>query len=224
VIAVQGMTPPMSCCTPAGYRTIFGTKAAERDARRYRRQGLTGSARWLFDVLTADGVGNRSVLEVGGGVGNLQIELLKAGADRTANVEIVDTYEDIARSLVAEHGLAGRVQRRVDDFAQHPDRAPNADIVIMHRVICCYPDAAALVTAACAHAHDRVAITIPREAWWTRFGLSTMNAWLRLRRIGFRAYVHKAGPMLDLAAAHGFHARHHERGPLWESHILQRVP
>jgi len=24
----------MSCCTPAGYRTIFGSKTAEREARR----------------------------------------------------------------------------------------------------------------------------------------------------------------------------------------------
>ena len=30
----------MNCCTPTGYRTIFGTKTVERDARRYRRKGL----------------------------------------------------------------------------------------------------------------------------------------------------------------------------------------
>jgi hypothetical protein len=213
----------MSCCTPAGYRTIFGTKTAERDARRYRRKGLTGSARWLFDALTTHGVGNTSVLEVGGGIGNLQIELLEAGADHAANVELIDTYETTAHTLITEHNLDGRTERLIADFAQHPDWAPNADVVIMHRVICCYPDPAALITAACAHAHDRIAITIPRETWWIKLGFTTMNAWLRLRRIGFRAYVHPPVPMLELAAARGFHPTHHQRGPLWESHILQHA-
>jgi magnesium-protoporphyrin O-methyltransferase len=77
----------MNCCTPTGYRTIFGAKTVQRDARRYRRKGLTGSAGWLRDALSEDGVSERSVLEVGGGIGSLQIELLEAGASHATNVE-----------------------------------------------------------------------------------------------------------------------------------------
>ena len=80
------------------------------------------------------------MLEVGGGIGSLQIELLEAGADHAANVEIIDSYETTARSLIAEHDLEARAERLIADFAQHPERAPAADVVIMHRVICCYPD------------------------------------------------------------------------------------
>jgi len=58
----------MNCCTPTGYRTIFGAKTVQRDARRYRRKGLTGSAGWLRNALSEDGVTERSVLEVGGGI------------------------------------------------------------------------------------------------------------------------------------------------------------
>jgi hypothetical protein len=218
---IWNLTGHVNCCTPTGYRTIFGTKTAERDARRYRRKGLTGSARWVFQALTGDGVNEASLLEVGGGIGNLQIELLKAGADHAANVEIIDSYETTAQALIAEHNLDGHTERFIADFAQHPDRVPDADVVIMHRVICCYPDPAALIIEACARAHDRVAITIPRESWWVRLGFSTMNAWLRLRRIAFRGYVHPPAPMLELAASRGFHPTRHQRGRLWESHILQ---
>ena len=38
----------MSCCTPAGYGTVFAANAARRDARRFRRRGLHGSARGLI--------------------------------------------------------------------------------------------------------------------------------------------------------------------------------
>ena len=129
----------MNCCTPTGYRTIFGAKTVERDARRYRRKGLTGSAQWLFDTLNSNGVSDASVLEVGGGIGSLQIELLKAGAAHTANVEIIDSYETTARTLITDHNLDARVERHIGDFAQPPDQAAPADIVIMHRVICCTP-------------------------------------------------------------------------------------
>ena len=130
------------------------------------------------------------MLEVGGGIGSLQIELLEAGASHATNVEIIDSYEATARSLIAEHGLEARVERHIADYAQHPDHTPAADIVIMHRVICCYPDPDTLTSAACSRARDRVAITIPRETRWVKLGFRSMNAWLRLRRIAFRGYVH----------------------------------
>jgi hypothetical protein len=211
----------VNCCTSAGYRAIFGRKAVERDARRYRRKGLTGSAGWILHVLGDDGVAGRSVLEVGGGIGSLQIELLEAGASHATNVEIIDSYEATARSLIAQHGLEARVERHVADYAQHPEHIPAADIVIMHRVICCYPDPDALTAAACSRARDRIAITLPREAWWVRLAFWGMNAWLRLRRIAFRGYVHRHAQILEVATTHGFHASHHASGPVWESFILQ---
>jgi SAM-dependent methyltransferase len=212
----------MTCCTPTGYRTIFGEKAAEREARRYRRKGLTGSARWLLHALTDAGVSEASVLEIGGGIGALQIELLNAGAAHATNVEIIDTYEATAAALIAEHGIGGQVERQIADFAEHADMTPTADIVIMHRVICCYPNPDALMTAACDQTRDRVAITIPRQAWWVKLGFATMNAWFRLRRIAFQAYVHPPDSILEVAASRDFHTTHHERESFWESIVLQQ--
>ncbi len=195
----------------------------ERDARRYRRKGLTDSAGWILQVLGDDGVADRSVLEVGGGIGSLQIELLEAGASHATNVEIIDSYEATARSLIAERDLEARVERHIADYAQHPEHNPAADIVIMHRVICCYPDPDTLTAAACSRARDRVAITIPRDTPWVKLGFWGMNACLRLRRIAFRGYVHPQARILEVANSHGFHATHHLRGALWESLILQHA-
>jgi methyltransferase family protein len=212
----------MSCCNPSGYDSVFGTKFAERDARRFRRKGLPASARWLRDRLAAGGVEGRTVLEIGGGVGGLQIELLDAGATRSTNVELVDSYETPAESLLAERGLSDRVERRVGDFAQNDEGVPPADIVVMHRVLCCYPDADRLVTAACSHARDRIAITIPRRTWWTRAAMWAANAWMWLRRIAFRAYVHRPNDIERAARSHGFHVDQSARGVFWENTILLR--
>lgn len=213
----------MRCCTPSGYRTIFGSKAAEREARRYRRRGLPGSARWLADSLVGAGIRERSVLEVGGGVGGLQIELLEAGAARTMNVEIIDTYERAAEALIAEHDLGGRVERRIADFGAVAAETPPADLVVLHRVICCYPDADVLMDSACASARERVAVTIPRESAWIRLGVTVINGWLRLRRIGFRTFVHPLDPMLAVAGRRGFRVAERQHGTVWQSFILERV-
>src|SRR5690242_15766148 len=105
------------CCTPRGYRRVFSEKSARAEARRYRRKGLDATSRRIFDVLRAQGVEGRTVLEVGGGIGALQIELLKAGAERAVSVELTPTYEEVAAELLEQNGLSDRVERRVADFA-----------------------------------------------------------------------------------------------------------
>jgi hypothetical protein len=213
----------VSCCTPAGYESFFGPQV-ERDVRRYRRKGLTATAAWLRDALVQEGVADSSVLEIGGGIGAIQIELLEAGAARAENLEMVPSYEAAARELVTQRGLEERVGRSLGDVVADPGVATPADIVVMHRVICCYPDAAGLIGAACDKARERIAITIPRESWWVRLEFGAMNAWLRLRRVAFRAYVHPVGPMLEAAGAHGFHPTDRTSGALWESVILRCAP
>lgn len=212
----------MSCCTPTGYRTIFGPKTVDRDVRRYAKKGLLPSARWVLEGLRAPALTGRSVLEIGGGIGDLQLELLRAGAAHATNIELIDTYETAAGRLIAERGFGQQIDRRIGDFALDADTAPTADIVVMHRVVCCYPDPDALVAAACEHGTDQVAITVPRESWWVKLGFATMNAWLRLRRIGFRGYVHPVERMTAVAANHGFHLTHEQRGGVWTSMILGR--
>src|SRR5258708_33807251 len=81
------------CCTPSGYRWIFSRKSAESQARRYRRKGLDATSARLFDVLRRRDLQGLTVLEVGGGIGDLQLQLLKAGAPRPARSAAHPTHE-----------------------------------------------------------------------------------------------------------------------------------
>ena len=51
------------------------------------------------------------MLDVGGGVGPLHLELLRRGAARATSVELVDSYDAEADALARELRLAGRVTR-----------------------------------------------------------------------------------------------------------------
>jgi SAM-dependent methyltransferase len=186
------------CCTPSGYRKIFGERTARRDARKYRRRGLDRAARLIVGFLTERGVDGDSVLEVGGGVGAIQLELLKAGAARTTNVELSPEYEQYASELLGDDT---RVERRIGDFVADASEIPAADDVVLHRVVCCYPDVEALVGAAASHARRRLVLSFPHDTPLFRAGSAIFNAFLALTRTEFRTFVH--GHATIVGAAEG---------------------
>ncbi len=210
------------CCTPRDCGRFFNRRVAARDARRYRQRGLTGTARRLADL--AGDVRGASVLDVGGGVGAIELELLQAGADRATNVELSPGYEQEARALLAERGLLDRVDRRIADFVSAADSIEPHDIVVMHRVVCCYPHADALVDTAAARASRRLVLTYPQERWIVRLGGRVLNVFLRLSGTDFRTYVHPIEQMVAAARRNGLELETREpHGLVWESAAFARV-
>jgi 2-polyprenyl-3-methyl-5-hydroxy-6-metoxy-1,4-benzoquinol methylase len=212
----------MGCCSGKGCDEFFDERAARRDARRYGRKGLDGTARRTVELVRSRGIEGKTVLEVGGGVGAIQLELLRAGAKRTVNVELSPAYEPYATELLRASSLEGHVDRCVLDFAERAEELDSADVVVLHRVVCCYPDYETLVGAAADHTRGQLLLTFPRESWWVRIGLGTINCLERLRRNSFRVYLHAPAAMLDVASAHGLETATRERGPLWEIVSFER--
>jgi magnesium-protoporphyrin O-methyltransferase len=206
----------MPACCSSDYRRFFNRKFAARDLRRYRARGLTGTERDL--VTLCHEVDSATVLEVGGGIGALQLELLEAGAAAATNVELSGAYEDAAAEL-----FAGRaVERRVGDFVAAD--VPEHDVVLMHRVVCCYPDVDALVGAAASRTRRTLALTYPQQRVWIRAGLQVVNVWLRLRGCGFRTYVHPVARIDGAAERKGLRLeRRLRRGLFWESAAYGRT-
>ena len=203
------------CCSPKGYRWVFSERMAQADARRYRRKGLDSTSRRIVDFLKAQGVEGRTVLEVGGGIGAIQLELLKAGAAHAVSVELTPTYEDVARQLVEEAGLAQRVERKVMDFAQAAAEVDAADVVIMNRVICCYPDMPRLAGAAADHARRLLVMSYPKRAWWTIAGLAIANWILWATRREFHIFLHRPAQIVATSERHGLRPVLDDRGFLW---------
>jgi magnesium-protoporphyrin O-methyltransferase len=206
----------MNCCSAKGCDEFFTERVARRDSARYRRSGIDGNARRVLDFVREHGIDGSTVLEVGGGVGAIQLELLRAGAAHAENVELSPAYEPYATELLQEAGLEGRVERHLLDFASQGDEVQPADVVILHKVVCCYPDYEALVGAAAVHAKHQLLLTFPRESWWMRLGLSAANLIERVRRRTFRVYVHPPAAMIAVARSNGLEPIARHRGRIWE--------
>jgi hypothetical protein len=206
------------CCRAPGAEP-FTERAARRDARRFRRRGLDPTAARLAELADVDAA---TVLEVGGGVGGLQIELLRRGAIRATNVELSPAYEEAAAELLREAGFAERVDRRIGDFTGTGEEVPPADVVVMHRVVCCSPDVDGLVGAGAEHARARLALSYPRITWWLRAAARAVNTGARLFRWRWRFYLHRPASIAAVAARHGLRPVHNERGRLWEIAAFDR--
>ena len=138
-------------------------------------------------------------------------------------MELSDGYEEAAAELLAERAHGDRVERRIGDFVTDAGLVEAHDVVLMHKVVCCYPDPDALVSAAAAHARHSLALTLPRQRAFIRFGFGSLNLWLRLTRCGFRAYVHAFAVVADAARREGLELRLREaQGLVWENAVFER--
>jgi 2-polyprenyl-3-methyl-5-hydroxy-6-metoxy-1,4-benzoquinol methylase len=210
------------CCDRRGYERVFGGRRAARKARRYRRRGLDPTARRMVGFLNERGIDGATVLEIGGGIGEIQVELLRLGARNVTNLEISTGYEEQAAELLKASGLQGRVERRLLDIALAPDAVEPADVVVLHRVVCCYPDFGRLLTAAGSHARRLLVFSHPPRNPFSRATFATENLMRQLQGQQFRVYVHPPAAMVAVLNATGLATRVHYRSRSWHAVGLER--
>jgi Methyltransferase domain len=210
------------CCNPRGCDEFFGGRFAHRMAERYRKRGLDKAARQMVGFLEARGIADATVLEVGGGVGEIEIELLKRGAMRAVNLELSPAYDAEAQRLLAEAGLEGKAERRLHDIAIDPDAVQPADVVVMHRVVCCYPDYELLLTAAAGRARRLLVFSYPRRNLISRSVIALQNVCFRITRKQFRTFAHPPAEMLAVLHAGGLDPTFTHRGLAWQVAGLER--
>jgi hypothetical protein len=138
----------MTSCRCQGVDEIFGERTARHDLRRYPKRGPSKPTRMLLEALQREGIKDATVLDVGGGIGAIQHELLDAGADHATSVEASAAYLRIARDeaerrghgdrisyqagVARRHGLAPKLARRaglvwqVAVYAREPQRPHSA--------------------------------------------------------------------------------------------------
>lgn len=216
------LAPVSDCCNASSYPDLFDAKEARRNLRRYEKRGLDGMGRALVDYLISRGLEGRTILEAGGGIGALQVELIESGAASAVNVELSSEYDEVASDLLTRRGIADRVQRRNGDFT---DLAAGleADDVILHRVICCYPFMERLMEAAMSSSKRFIAATFPRDRLGVKAVIWLENTWHKIRGVDFRGYVHDPEAIVETARSGGFEVVFRDRNLSWNAVVFERV-
>lgn len=177
----------------------------------------------MVDGLVRAGIAGASLLEIGCGVGALHQRLLEQGAARAVGVDLAQPVLDEARAWAGERGLAARVDYRLGDFVDIHAKLPAADVVLLDKVICCYPDAETLVARSLAKAGRLYAYTLPRDRWATRVGVAITGLGLWLLRSAFRTYVHDPARVAAWVTAAGFKPVYLKCTFLWRTEVFRRT-
>jgi hypothetical protein len=157
-----------NCCRAGPCQEMFKPQIARKNLKQYRRKGLGAIERRMVESIPAKELDGARVLEIGGGIGTMQAELLGAGAHEGEIVELVSAYEPYARELAQEKGLDARSRFRVADVLAQPDAVAPATIVILNRVVCCSPDGVRLTAVAARLAERMLVLSFPRDRFLVR--------------------------------------------------------
>ena len=153
---------------------------------------LSPVSRILFERLTDVGVRNRSVLELGTGGGALSLALLDAGAAQVTGFDVSAASVRLATERASAAGVSERAPFRTGDAAEVT--LPLADVVVLDKVFCCYPDVEALRTRSIAAARSIFAMALPASTglrgMLARVTIAAENLWRRITGDPFRAFVH----------------------------------
>jgi magnesium-protoporphyrin O-methyltransferase len=213
----------MSCTSRcSAVEQNFDGRVAAHQLEQYRRKGASRSTRQLLRAIQDAGIAGSTVIDVGGGVGAIAMELLDAGAARAIIVEASAAYLHVAHEETSRRQLGDRVDFLHGDFVALAHEVSVADVVTLDKVVCCYPDMKPLLERSTDRASRLYGIVYPRDAWWVRLMTAAENFLRRMKRSAFRVYVFD-NTAIDVAIrSAGFHRLQEERGLVWITAVYQR--
>jgi SAM-dependent methyltransferase len=200
----------------------FGKREAERRLKSYLRKGPEATTQMLLDALAAEGVDGLSLLDIGGGVGAIALELFKSGVTAATEVDASSAYVKVARAEADQRGFTDRIECREGDFVALAADLPAAGIVTLDRVICCYPDMHALVGKSAAKATRLYGAVYPRDLWWVRIVSTLSNLALRLIRYPVQLYLHPTAEVDALIRSNGLEPHFHHNAGFWQVIVYAR--
>jgi magnesium-protoporphyrin O-methyltransferase len=214
----------MSCTTHCcGSESIFDAKKAQQHLKTYRKKGPDKFTTKLIESLSKYNLDNLSLLDIGGGIGVLQHELIKKGINKTTDVDASPEYIAVAKELMQENGNNEKMEFIYSDYNDCHHEVDNHDIVTLSRVVCCYPDVESLINNSIGKANKYYGLVYPTDHFITKVVIKLMNIIFYLKRNPFRTFVHSVDKMNAIITSHGFERVYLDNAMHWKIALYQRV-
>lgn len=213
----------MDCPNCEGFDTEFDEALAVKDIERYRAEGPRHSTQVILNALGKEKLDGLSHLDIGGGIGAIQNELLQLGVKTSMSVEASATYAELAQEEAERQGHADRITYKYGDFVELADQIPPADIVTLDSVLCCYVDMRSLVSLSVARAGKLYGLIYPRDNLWGKAMVARWNfgQWIKGRK--YRDYSHATAEVDELVQSLGLTLDFHWQSREWQVVLYIRI-
>jgi magnesium-protoporphyrin O-methyltransferase len=212
----------MSCHQCQGIEVEFDEKYASKSLKKYRKKGPAKTTKMMLDAIRTEGISGYSLLDIGGGVGAIQFELLKSRLSKAISVEASSAFLNIAKDETQQRGYEQHISFYHGNFVDLAKDIPDTDIVTLDRVICCYDEMEDLVTLSSQHASKVYAVVYPRDVRWVKFGFLVINFFLWLFRRSFRTFIHHTAEVDRLIRQTGLKQTYYEKAGIWQVVVYSR--
>jgi magnesium-protoporphyrin O-methyltransferase len=212
------------CCGfDAAIRQQFTERSAAKEMQRYLKRGPNPTTALLRDDLIRAGLVRSRVLDVGAGIGALTFELLDRGLAHSVAVDASPAYIAAATAESERRNSRRSTTFVLGDFVEIAHELPQADTVVLDRVVCCYPDYEPLLDQALRHAAAGLAFSYPKDRWFVKLVVWIENAFRALRSNPFRVVIHPLPEMLRLIQEAGFDLVSRSQTIAWSVDVYRRT-
>jgi magnesium-protoporphyrin O-methyltransferase len=214
----------MNCCqtqTLSGTDKFF-TKQSERYMKQFRKKGLAKEQQLLLEGISALGLEEKTILEIGCGVGGLHLTMVKQGASFATGIDISEGMLNGAKRLSRELGLEHNTNYLLGDVVQMNGIVPDADIVVLDKVVCCYENILDLLEKSSVKSKQVYAFTYPnpnilvKTSFHGLIFLGTTFKWV------FRPYWHNWDALIREVKKRGFKQTYMNSTLMWQVRVLER--
>jgi magnesium-protoporphyrin O-methyltransferase len=205
----------MTCEHCCGAQKLFGEREAAKEVRRYRKKGPRKTTRRLLEGVADRDIEGLSLLDIGGGIGAVQIGLLERGLAYATDVDASTAYLNTARQEMEERGLDQKTRFIEGDFLDLHQEIESHDIVTLEKVLCCYPDMEGLLEHSLAKCKRFYGLVYPRDGVVAGALTGLANLFFWLQGNPFRTYIHPVRRIRRTLAKHGMRKVYSNRAFPW---------
>ena len=213
----------MTCQHCCGADRVFDDKESLKKILRYRKYGPRKTSRLLIEGIKTNLNGELSVLDIGGGIGVVHHELLKSGLNSATQVDASQSYNDKAIEEAERNGFHDRTDYHHGDFLDVTEDIEVHDVVVLDKVICCYPHMTELLSQSSLKTSSLFAIVYPKNNLIGKAIIFSGNLLFWLKRNPFRVFLHSNEQIRSRLKTDGFNRVYYKVIYPWNIEVYKRL-
>jgi len=213
----------MNCTYCCGADKLFDLRGAQKEMKKYKRKGANKSTKKLLELLFHQNTNEKTLLDIGGGIGAIQWEFLEQGGKNTLDVDASNGYLEVAKSYAKEHNYMEKVRFLSGDLVEKAGEIDAYDFVTLDKVVCCYPDYESLLALALKKCKSTIALTFPMGGPISKFIAQMEEVYYYFKDISFGTYIHSPGDIEKFVHSKGFKTVRKTISFPWHVQIYEKV-
>lgn len=212
----------MSCGQCQGIEIIFDEKNAIKEKKSFLKKGAHSTTKSLLKAIREHAGPIESLIDIGGGVGAIQLKATEWGVPKIINVDASGEYIKIAQDIANTKGVDGQIEYHVGDITELGPQLSPVDVVTLDKVFCCYDQIEKLLEISSHLAKKLYAVVYPKDTWLNKRVMSVLNFFMIFKKNPFRTFIHSSKYIDDTMANQGWKKTVLQKGIFWQVVVFQK--